>query len=246
MAYDFTNPFGMVQSQPSLNLPTGLISTTPQQKLNPMAVGKNETLALMLNALGGALRGDEDFIQNTLQLQQMQEGKRKAAERKAKQEKLEKDREAFIKNNPDLAGPIRMNQLFGFNTPAAKDRRIVLQNGVQYYADDKTPVIPNAPGKTKTTKQEYDDLAAKIKIEIATNGRDSPNLTKNQKDFYDEYIKTGNVNPLNQFLTGVYSSSNQNNNQNSNKTPVITTQEEYDNLPSGSLFIEDGKTYRKP
>lgn len=83
MAYDFTNPFGMVQSQPSLNLPTGLISTTPQQKLNPMAGGKNETLALMLNALGGALRGDKDFMQNTLQLQQMQEGKRRAAEKRA-------------------------------------------------------------------------------------------------------------------------------------------------------------------
>lgn len=239
MAYDFTNPFGMVQSQPSLNLPTGLISTTPQQKLNPMAVGKNEKLALMLNALGGALRGDKDFIQNTLQLQQMQEGKRKAAEKKAaydRQYNLLSDDQKRIVDRENV----------GIDLPAAKDRRIVLQNGVQYYADTKQPVIPNAPGKTLTTKQQYDNLAAQIKIEIATNGRDSANLTKNQLDFYDEYIKTGNVNPLNQFLTGVYSSSNQNNNQNSNKTPVITTQEEYDNLPSGSLFIEDGKTYRKP
>lgn len=31
-----------------------------------------------------------------------------------------------------------------------------------------------------------------------------------------------------------------------NKTPQVTTQEEYDALPSGAIFIEDGKQYRKP
>jgi len=38
------------------------------------------------------------------------------------------------------------------------------------------------------------------------------------------------------------------NNENTTQTgPVtVTTQEEFDALPSGSLFIEDGKTYRKP
>jgi len=95
--------------------------------------------------------------------------------------------------------------LFGFNPPPAKDRRIVLQNGVQYYADTGQPVIPNAPGKTKTTKQEYDDLAAKIKIEIANNGRTSPNLTKSQLDFYDDYIKTGSINYLNKSIANLIS-----------------------------------------
>jgi hypothetical protein len=31
-----------------------------------------------------------------------------------------------------------------------------------------------------------------------------------------------------------------------NKTPEVTTQEDYDALPSGAIFIEDGKQYRKP
>ena len=83
MAFDFTNPFGLVESQPSFNLPsTGVIPTTPQEKLNPMAGAKNEKLALMLYALGGALKGDKNFVQNTLQLQQMQEGKKKEEEEK--------------------------------------------------------------------------------------------------------------------------------------------------------------------
>jgi len=42
--------------------------------------GKNKQLALMLYALGGALKGDKNFVQNTMKLQQMQEGKKKEKE----------------------------------------------------------------------------------------------------------------------------------------------------------------------
>ena len=43
---------------------------------------KNQKLGMMLYALGGALRGDKDFVQNTMAIQQMQEGKKKQEERK--------------------------------------------------------------------------------------------------------------------------------------------------------------------
>ena len=36
----------------------------------------------MLYALGGALKGDKNFVQNTMAIQQMQEGKKKQEERK--------------------------------------------------------------------------------------------------------------------------------------------------------------------
>ena len=42
---------------------------------------KNQKLGLMLYALGGALKGDQNFVQNTLALEQMQEGKKKKEER---------------------------------------------------------------------------------------------------------------------------------------------------------------------
>lgn len=52
---------------------------------------KNRKLAYMLYALGGALRGDRDFVQNTLALQQMEEGKKKQeAQKEAFSEFLEK------------------------------------------------------------------------------------------------------------------------------------------------------------
>jgi hypothetical protein len=43
---------------------------------------KNQKLGLMLHALGGALKGDKNFVQNTLAIQTMQEGKKKQEERK--------------------------------------------------------------------------------------------------------------------------------------------------------------------
>lgn len=55
---------------------------------------KNEKLAYMLYALGGALRGDKNFVQNTLALQQMQEGKKKKEAQKKKYED-------FLANLPD-------------------------------------------------------------------------------------------------------------------------------------------------
>lgn len=38
---------------------------------------KNQKMAMLLYALGGALKGDKDFVKNTLALQEMQEGKAK-------------------------------------------------------------------------------------------------------------------------------------------------------------------------
>lgn len=76
MAFDFTNPYGMVTGQPNL----GPIMPQPPQTPNPMSGGKNDKLSLMLFALGGALKGDKNFVQNTMQLQQMQEGKRRKKE----------------------------------------------------------------------------------------------------------------------------------------------------------------------
>jgi len=56
---------------------------------------KNQKLAMMLYALGGALKGDKNFVQNTMALQEMQEGK---AKQKARIETLRK-----TVTNPEFA-----------------------------------------------------------------------------------------------------------------------------------------------
>jgi len=131
--------------------------------------------------------------------------------------------------------------LFGFNPPPAKDRRIVLQNGVQYYADTGQPVIPNAPGKTKTKSDYVVGILEKI--------QDDPGyvLTTSDQRILDTISDTDPMksflrNRLNEMQTSKF--SNENNNQSGLVT--VTTKEQYDALPSGTLFIEDGKQYRKP
>ena len=74
--------------------PTNSLSPTVNPLINPqidrkqlagdvadVKDAKNQKLGLMLYALGGALKGDENFVQNTLALQEMQEGKKKEKER---------------------------------------------------------------------------------------------------------------------------------------------------------------------
>jgi len=87
MAFDFTNPYGMVTGQPNL----GPVMPQPQPTPNPMGGGKNDKLSLMLYALGGALKGDKNFVQNTMQLQQMQESKKKQEEQNKLWEKFKKE-----------------------------------------------------------------------------------------------------------------------------------------------------------
>ena len=59
---------------------------------------KSQKLAMMLYALGGALKGDKNFVQNTMALQTMQEGKKKQAETTAALKKWSTD-------NRDLLPP---------------------------------------------------------------------------------------------------------------------------------------------
>lgn len=62
---------------------------------------KNQKLAMMLYALGGALKGDEDFVVKTLQFKEMQEGKKKEKEQKEAWEKVKQS--ALIQSNPNIA-----------------------------------------------------------------------------------------------------------------------------------------------
>jgi hypothetical protein len=64
--------------------------------------------------------------------------------------------------------------------------------------------------KPLTEKQKYDELAAQIKQEIALKGRGSPAFdaakggNPNLLAFYDDYIKTGTINPLTAAIAGLF------------------------------------------
>lgn len=139
MAFNFTNPYGMVTGQPNIG-PITPQPPQPSQTPNPMGGGKNDKLALMLYALGGALRGDKNFMQNTLQLQQMQEGKKKQKEQeKAWEEWKGKNLDTLPESIKDLTDIVTAEQ--GINLAI------------------KTATTPP---KTLSTSQRVSEIAAKV------------------------------------------------------------------------------------
>ena len=66
--FDFNTPFGMVNSQPNIG---------PITPMTPQPAKDRTGLATMLFALGGALKGDKDFVQKAIQLKEMKESKEK-------------------------------------------------------------------------------------------------------------------------------------------------------------------------
>lgn len=142
-----------------------------------------------------------------------QENAKAKAEKKAQQELLKQQQDAFIKANPEYQKMIQMNQLFGIT-----------------------------PSSNKLTKSDF-------VVEILEKMKKNPGyeLTETDQRILDTISDTDPMkimirNRLKEMQTSKF------NNENTTQTgPVtVTTQQEFDALPSGSLFIEDGKTYRKP
>ena len=78
------SPGSQPQVAPGFNpqINTRQLATNVQANQDAAKSAKNDMLAQMLMALGGVLRGDKNFVQNTMAIQNMQEGKKKEEERK--------------------------------------------------------------------------------------------------------------------------------------------------------------------
>lgn len=132
--FDLTTPYAL-DSMPKIGQPT------LQPPSQPMS-NKNQQLGLMLYALGGAMKGDKDFVGNTLALQQMQEGKRKQEEQKKAYEELLKK---YEKTNPQLAdfgrliGPENASELAPFLITKSEKGTTAGITDFQFYQNLKTP-----------------------------------------------------------------------------------------------------------
>ena len=142
---------------------------------------KNQKLAMMLYALGGALKGDKNFVQNTLAIQNMQEGKKKEEERK------KRFNEAVEKMDP--------------NSPLYKFATKVGYEGMDKIAEAEFDLETRQPlDASKQIKQE--ELRVIRKLEML-NG-DIGQLSGYEKNIYDNYVKGGgNINPLNLAMAGL-------------------------------------------
>jgi len=114
---------------------------------------KNQKLAMMLYALGGALRGDKDFVQNTMALQQMQEGKKKEEERKRRYNEM------IAKMDPE--------------SPLYQFSKIIGSEGVDKIAEAQFELATREPEK---------DTIADYKAYLAKKKKEGIPLTKEDKD----------------------------------------------------------------
>ena len=194
-----------------------------QQKQAPVSSGgKNDKLSLMLYALGGALKGDKNFVQSTMQLQQMQEGKKKQEEKK--------------KNYQDFLSTLDPDSPFYSLTKSMGYENLDSLLLERYKAENKTP--------PKLTKSDYVvDILGKMK---STPGY---KLTPTDQRILDTVANTDPLKIMvrdvqNQMSGGVTTPVPTVTPPNTQTTgPVtITSQAEFDALPVGSQYTYNGQT----
>ena len=153
---------GGIQQQYPVTPPTQPSAPTPTA--NPNA-SRNEKLSMMLYALGGALKGDEDFVVKTLEFKEMQEGKKKEKEQKEAYDE-------FLKKLPD--GSFKdLTKALGYK----KLPELLLK---RYEAEQPKPVDPS-----KAIKQEELMVLQKLK----SVGGDMSQLDDYERTIYDNYVK---------------------------------------------------------
>lgn len=182
MAFDFTNPYGMVTGQPNLG-PIMPQPPQPTQTPNPMGGGKNDKLSLMLYALGGALKGDKNFVQSTMQLQQMQEGKRKQEEQNKLWEKFKTEHsiDPQVAGLGDMMNPNQRLELMmkTIGGGQSKDRKIIkAADGYNYYADTGKRVLPSV-------EKPKDKMSYNMKQDVNSYWRYTEGPMKGQRVFPD-------------------------------------------------------------
>ena len=135
---------------------------------------KNQKLAMMLYALGGALRGDKDFVQNTMALQQMQEGKKKEEEKKRRYNEM------IAKMNPE--------------SPLYQFSKMVGSEGIDKIAEAQFELATREQGLTPNEMVKMEEAKVLQKLQIVDG--DVTKLTPYEKNIYDNYIKGGSINPF--------------------------------------------------
>ena len=150
------SPGGQPQVAPNFNpqINKKQLATDVQVNKDIIKADKNQQLGLMLHALGGALRGDENFVQNTMAIQTMQEGKKKKEERtKNYKEFLETlDPKSPFYSLAKTMGADKLDQLLMEKFKA--DTRVPKKKTASDYVADIMAKVQNVPGYVMTEEDK--------------------------------------------------------------------------------------------
>jgi len=214
---EFNNPFSLLKAKPN-NIDDPIINISPineQKKLEEEERARAEksmklknfadTLRMVNANQSGNYQQSMMFSNRLAQRKAEQEARQKEAQALMKKEQFERDQELFIKQNPELAGAIRMNQLFGMDIPKpAKRDSYVAKDGYRYFVDDGTRMFPNITVKEEQSEADiYKEEVANIKRIVMNEGIESPKLTQQKKDFYNNDLNNQGVLSLDQALASM-------------------------------------------
>ena len=216
-------------------MPADEFLNLPKADRRKMQIQGLQNFANQMNLVGAQQSGNAQRIaqaQNVISQRRAEdEARQKEAQALMKKEQLERDKEEFIKNNPEYAQMIRFNQLFDMDMPKpAKRDSFVAKDGYRYYVDGNNERV--FPGVTVTEEQSQEDLykenAARIKNIILTEGKDA--LTENQLAFYDDYMKNKGFMNIEQAMAAQMFGNN-------------NTNDSIDSNTSNENIVQDNKTY---
>ncbi len=234
--FDFNKPGGLLNINPNDTGSLG-INISPineQKKLEEEQRARAEksmklknfadTLRMVNANQSGNYQQSMMFSNRLAQRKADQEARQKEAQALMKKEQFERDQELFIKQNPEYAQMIRFNQLFGMDMPKpAKRDSYVAKDGYRYYVDDGTRMFPNITVKEEQSEADkYKENAARIKNIVMKESIDSPKLTEQEKDFYNNNLNKQGVLSLDQTIASMMMGDAGNQNQENNKTYRIT------------------------
>lgn len=181
---DMQKILGGIQQQYPVTPPTQPSAPTPT--VDPKA-GRNQKLAMMLYALGGALKGDEDFVVKTLQLKEMQEGKKKEKEQKeAYDEFLKKLPEGSFKDLTKALGYKKLPELL------LKKYEAETREPTQVPADiQKLNQVKSLRERLNRSSPNFDPsyTEEKFRQDASVLGVSSNLFAKTKTEFIEEYME---------------------------------------------------------
>ena len=216
--FDFNKPGGLLNLNPNNTGSLG-INISPineQKKLEEEERARAEksmklrnfadTLRMVNANQSGNSQQSMMFANRLAQRKADQEARQKEAQALMKKEQFERDQELFIKQNPQFAQAIELNRLFPGTTlpkPAKRDS-YVAKDGYRYFVDDGTRTYPNITVKEEQSEADiYKEEVANIKRIVMNEGIESPKLTQQQKDFYNNDLNNQGVLSLDQALASM-------------------------------------------
>jgi hypothetical protein len=234
------DPFGTNSLFDDINKTNQQINSMNLPQPKPKNPYRQQNIGNMLLAFSDVLKG-RDPSAGVMQRTAMLDAQKKEDERKAAYDRQ------YNLLSPDQKRIVD-RQNVGIDLPDAKQREsFVAKDGHRYFVDNGKRVFPEVTVKEEQSEADiYKENAARIKNIVMNETIDSPNLTQQERDFYNDYINKQGFMSINEAIAASLIGGNSNLSNNSNED-IIQDGKTYSyvrtNEDGKKVYVNDGKEY---